>query len=177
MWNKQAKFTALVNALSADLYRYAWWLCRDRDLAQDLVQETFTRAWRAIDSLREEAAAKRWLITTLRREHARLYERIQPEFENIDMNELVSQLPGNDTSVEAMLLRGALGKLSATYREPLLLQVLWGYSSDEIAELLGISRSNVMTRLFRARQKLRDMLTGHMQPEQPDFGDKCHELP
>ncbi|MBI4006777.1 MAG: sigma-70 family RNA polymerase sigma factor [Gammaproteobacteria bacterium] len=177
MWNKQAKFTALVNALSTDLYRYAYWLCRDKDLAQDLVQETFTRAWRAIDSLREETAAKQWLITTLRREYARQFERLQPEFENIEVNDLVSQQTENDTSIEALLLRQALGKLSIKYREPLLLQVIWGYNCDEIAELLDITRSTVMTRLFRARHKLREMLTGHKQYEQIEFGAKCHELP
>ena len=66
MWAKQAKFTALVNAHAADLYRYAFWLCRDRHLADDLVQETFARAWRAFASLRDPDAAGRWLITTLR---------------------------------------------------------------------------------------------------------------
>lgn len=84
MWQKEARFTALVNALSGDLYRYAYWLCHHRDQAEDLVQETFARAWRAIDQLRDERAARRWLLVTLRREHARQYERWRPTSADID---------------------------------------------------------------------------------------------
>ena len=70
-----AQFDQTVRAYSADLYRYAWWLCRDRFTAEELVQETFARAWKNWDSLEDLAAAKPWLITILRNEHARLYER------------------------------------------------------------------------------------------------------
>ena len=58
------------------------------------------------------------------------------------------------------MLRRALAALPDEYREPLLLQVLGGYSSEEIAELLGIKAGAVMTRLSRARQKLRARLDG-----------------
>jgi len=81
--SKQRQFDALVRTLSGDLYRYAYWLCRDNALAQDLLQETFLRAWRSIDSLRESDAAKAWLVTILRREHARLYERKTPQVSDI----------------------------------------------------------------------------------------------
>lgn len=75
MWHKETQFTALVNALSPDLYRYAFWLCRHREHAEDLVQETFARAWRAIEDLKDDRAARAWLLVTLRREHARYFER------------------------------------------------------------------------------------------------------
>ena len=160
MRDKQTRFTALVNALSADLYRYAYWLCRDQDMAEDLVQETFARAWRSLDSLRDDKAAKSWLLTTLRREHARQYERTQPEFTDTDIGELVDPRPDYDTSTEAHVLRRALKRLPAEYREPLVLQVLGGYSCAEIAGMLDLTNGAVMTRLFRARQKLRRALKG-----------------
>ena len=75
--SRQRQFDALVRAHTGDLFRYAYWLCGDEALAQDLAQETFLRAWRSLDTLRDTAAAKAWLITILRREHARLYERKQ----------------------------------------------------------------------------------------------------
>ena len=61
MWNKKSRFTVIVEALSSDLYRYAYWLSGDKHTAEDLVQETFMRAWRALDSLRDEHSAKAWL--------------------------------------------------------------------------------------------------------------------
>lgn len=152
--SKQTRFEALVHALSADLYRYAFWLCRDRGRAEELVQETFLRAWRSLETLRDEKAAKGWLITILRREHARWYERYRPEMEHgLEPDTLAGK--SNSVPAEALAVRRTIADLSADYREPLLLQVLGGYTCEEIADLLGLSKGAVMTRVFRARQKLR----------------------
>ncbi|GJM04427.1 MAG: RNA polymerase sigma factor [marine bacterium B5-7] len=159
MWDKQSRFVALVKVYSDDLYRFAFWLCKDRDHADDLVQETMARAWRALDNLRDDKAAKSWLFTTLRRENARRFERIQPVLVDIDPDTIANKTHDYDTSTEAFALRQSLAKLSIEYREPLLLQVLAGYSCDEIAEALEISTAAVTTRLFRARQQLRQKLT------------------
>jgi RNA polymerase sigma-70 factor (ECF subfamily) len=67
------RFNELAEAYSTDLYRYAMWICHNDALAKDLVQETFLRAWRALDSLKDIGAAKSWLITILRREYARTF--------------------------------------------------------------------------------------------------------
>jgi RNA polymerase sigma-70 factor, ECF subfamily len=161
MSSRQAQFEALVRALSADLYRYAFWLCRDRALAEDLVQETFMRAWKAMDSLREAAAAKPWLITILRREHARLYERKAWQRTDLEPETLVDDGRGGpESGADAGVLRQALAELSPKYREPLLMQVLGGYSCQEIADALELTPQAVMTQLFRARQKLRAVLDG-----------------
>lgn len=153
-----ARFEAMVQAYSSDLFRYAYWLCRSRQVAEDLVQETFLRAWRFLDSLKDESKAKGWLITTLRREHARLYERIQPEFSEVDFETLPA--PAEDEDPRLPALRNAMHTLEPTYREPLVLQVVWGYSGEEIAELLDMPRATVNTRLFRARQQLRELFDG-----------------
>ena len=71
MMEKQKRYEALVRAFHADIYRYAYWLVKDKAVAEDIVQETFLRAWRSLDSLKDEKAAKSWLITILRRENAR----------------------------------------------------------------------------------------------------------
>ena len=158
MASADARFEAMVNAYSSDLYRYAYWLCRSRQLAEDLVQETFLRAWRFLDNLKDESKAKGWLITTLKREHARIYERYQPEFAEADFDAMPSK--ANDSSQDPQLqaLRAAITKLEDHYREPLVLQAMWGYSGEEIAEILDMPRATVNTRLFRARQQLKDIL-------------------
>ena len=149
----------LAEAYSTDLYRYGMWICGNDALAKDLVQETFLRAWRALDSLNDIAAAKSWLITILRREYARTFERKVPAFTDfekvviVDENELEP-----DERTERDLLRKGILKLESKYREPLLLQVVFGHSCAEISEQLGISKSAVMTQLFRAREKLRVQL-------------------
>lgn len=156
MGNAQTRFEALVNALGADLYRFAYWLCRDRARAEDLVQETFLRAWRSLDNLREEKSAKSWLITILRREHARGYERYTPEWQETELDEIPAD---GAPHMEVLHMRRELAALPEEYREPLLLQVLGGYNCDEIAAMLNLSTSAVMTRLFRARQKMRAALS------------------
>ncbi len=161
------RYEAMVRELSPDVYRYAFWLCRDRNLAEELVQETFLRAWKAFDSLQEQAAAKSWLFTIVRREHARHYERKQLDIvDDVDFGG-VEGGRGYDTSTEAFALRRALQRLPEDYREPLILQVIGGYTSEEIAERIGCKPGAVMTRLFRARQKLREMLEGDGELAEP----------
>ena len=155
MQKSQAKFEKLVNAVSSDLFRYAFMLCRNKAMAEDLVQETFMRAWRFLDSLRDEKKAKSWLMTTLRREFARQFERYQPYFDDVELE----QIAGGDTvNPEVWAVRRGLAKLSDKYREVLVLQVIGGYTGAEMAKMLELPRATVNTRLFRARQQLRDVL-------------------
>ena len=67
---------------------------------------------------------------------------------------------GYDTSAEAFSLRRALAALPEEYAEPLIMQVIGGYTAEEIAELLNLTQSAVNTRLFRARNKLKAALLG-----------------
>ena len=157
---RQQQFEALVRAHSGELYRYAYWLCGEGALAQDLVQETFLRAWRSLDSLRETVAAKAWLTTILRREHARLFERKPMPTTDLADLDLSDTGPGPERTGEDAVMRAAIGKLEPKYREPLVLQVLGGFSCAEIAQQLEISESAVMTQVFRARQKLKELLDG-----------------
>jgi len=107
------------------------------------------------------AAAKAWLITILRRENARRFERKQFDYD--DGAEQDSLPETNQTSAEQdcdnSSVRQHMAALAEEYREPLVLQVLGGFSSDEIATLLQLNVNTVNTRLFRARKLLRDSLT------------------
>lgn len=156
---RQARFNLLAESYGADLYRYAMWICRDDALAKDLVQETFLRAWKALDKLKETGAAKSWLITILRREYARTFERKVPKFTDVDAIEVPedNELAPDDRT-EITLLRRNIMNLPEKYREPLLMQVVMGLSCEEISLELEISKSAVMTQLFRAREQLKAQL-------------------
>ena len=95
---RTARFNELAEAYSTDLYRYAMWRCGNEALAKDLVQETFLRAWRALDSLQDVGKAKSWLITILRREYARTFERKVPKFTDVE-NVVVNQQECGDDPI------------------------------------------------------------------------------
>jgi RNA polymerase sigma-70 factor (ECF subfamily) len=156
--NRERRFNQLIATYMDDLYRYAYWLAGDGAVADDLVQDTLVRAWKAMDSLQDQKAVKGWLLTILRRENARRFERKRPQESEMPTEEIAAERKAYDTSTEAFVLRRALQQLPAEYREPLLLQVLHGYSQKEIAAHLGISVAGAGTRLFRAREKMRDLL-------------------
>jgi len=165
---KRERFHALCQSLRPDLLRFAFWLSRDLALAEDVVQEAMLRAWKAQDSLLDAAAAKPWLLTIIRREFARTFER--KRLVTVDIDELVAReeptlaaAQGDDLAE----LRAALFKLPEEYREPLVLQVLMGYSTAEIAAELNLSNAAVLTRLFRGRNQLR-ALCGEDTPMDPE---------
>ena len=163
----RTEFDTLVHALSAELFRYALGLCHNPDTAEDLVQETFLRGWRSRDDLRDTKAARAWLYTILRNEHARLYERQRPEIHDpCSLPEVAVR--GYDTSAEAFAMRRALARLEPDYRDPLLLQVIGGFSCKEIGSMLDLNTNTVLTRLFRARKALRERLSGQPQREAAD---------
>lgn len=156
--NRHRKYETLVTALLPQLYRYAYWLGQDHALAEDVVQEALLRAWRALDSLQDESKAKSWLLTIVRREHARQFEGLRPQFVDIDDIELAeTDLADEAHADDVAEMRRLMLKLRVEYREPLVLQIVLGCTCDEIAGLLDISRANVLTRLFRARRQLAEL--------------------
>jgi RNA polymerase sigma-70 factor (ECF subfamily) len=150
------RFNALCGSRRDGLLRFALWLSRDRALAEDVVQEALLRAWSNLDALVDDRAARTWLLTIVRRELARTYKRNR--FQTVDIAELVEfNDPALATPEERDLtdVRTAILELDEEYREPLVMQVLLGFSTLEIAAQLQINPATVLTRLFRAREKLR----------------------
>ena len=154
---RKQRFDRIVTVFYPDMYRYAAWLSRDKAIAEDVVQESLLRAWKSLDALRDDDAAKPWLLTIVRRENARHFERRRLETVDID-NLTASQAALLSEAPDEQLgeLREAIFELDDDYREPLVLQVLMGYTTSEIGEVMGLKQGAVLTRLHRARQKLRD---------------------
>jgi len=154
---RRRRFDSIVSVYHQDMYRFAAWLSRDKAIAEDVVQEALLRAWKSLDALRDEAAAKQWLLTIVRRENARYFERRRLETVDVDnltpsQEALLAEAP--DEQLDE--LREAIYGLDDDYREPLVLQVLMGYSTNEIAELMGLKQGAILTRLHRARLKLKE---------------------
>lgn len=160
------RFEALCLPYQADLYRFVFWLCRNRSLTEDVMQETLLRAWRSIGSLGDEKAVRPWLLTIARRELARTFER--KRLETVDLETVIesgeASLATRDTA-EVDEMRAAILQLEPGYREPLVLQVLLGYSTEEIATHMEISVPAVLTRLYRARHLLRKQMLGESVAE------------
>ncbi len=146
------RYEQVVGALRQDLYRYALWLSRDPQAAEDIVQESLLRAWRGFDSLEDMDKAKPWLVTIVRREFLRFKERQREE--TMDPV-IVAEIAEEEADPRVQELRTAIFGLEETYREPLALQVLMGHSTDEIAGIMGLNQGAVLTRLHRAREKLK----------------------
>jgi RNA polymerase sigma-70 factor (ECF subfamily) len=148
------RFEDLVRRHAADLYRYAFWLARERQQAEDVVQEALLRAWGGFPRLRDPTAAKSWMFSIVRNEYFRMKGRNPPMADVVSLDELAAP----DTGMAALEMRDALMSLPASYAEPLALQVLGGFSCAEIAGMLGTTEGATMTRLTRARQALRRLV-------------------
>jgi RNA polymerase sigma-70 factor (ECF subfamily) len=152
------------------LYGYAIVLTRNRTEAEDLVQETYVRALEAMHRLRENSNIKGWLFTILR---------------NLWFNELrkrrsapkIAEIDGEDNSADGLVgnskdsyeifagnediarVRRAIAELGVEFREIILLREFEELSYQVIAEVLHCPVGTVMSRLGRARAKLRGILT------------------
>lgn len=163
---RRKRFKQCIEPYRADVHRFLLWLCYDPTLTEDVLQETFLRAWRSLDKLQDDAAAKSWLLTIARRELARNFSGPQTQLINIDdLPELEHSSSENAEELDDM--RRAVRQLDVSYREPLILQIWFGYSTKEIAEHMELSQQAVLTRLFRGREKLRDLWEGNTGDDSP----------
>jgi RNA polymerase sigma-70 factor (ECF subfamily) len=161
------RFGELIVPHLTALYCTALRLAGKAQDAEDLVQETCLRAFRALDQLREPAAAKVWVFTVLRSVFLRRAEREVPGMTiSVDDPDTLAcaslELSClDDSSLRHAVLedvRDAVVRLPLLYREPILLAHVAGFSYREMAEILEVPVGTVMSRLFRARRLLRQML-------------------
>ena len=137
--------------------------------AEDLVQETCLRAFRALDQLKDPAAAKAWVFAVLRSVSLRHFEReagrIVAPVELSDALPLPQARSFTDVAADSPLQRARLEEVRAAtlrlprpYREAIVLAHVAGFSYREMSQILEIPIGTVMSRLFRARRLLRDAL-------------------
>jgi RNA polymerase sigma-70 factor, ECF subfamily len=156
------------------LYGYAVVLSRNSAEAEDLVQETCLRALRSIGQLRPDGNVKSWLFTILRNIWLNLvrHRRTVPEMAELDSDGSAAIEPVDGrkdphevyvSGIEREQVRGAIQQLPIEFREIIILREYEELSYQEIAVLLDCPPGTVMSRLARARSKLRDLLSDKLQ--------------
>jgi RNA polymerase sigma-70 factor (ECF subfamily) len=146
------------------IFRYVMSMVRDTAEAEDLTQETFLRAHRQRDSLRDEGAQTTWLYriaTHVCLDRLRQYARRSPKESETDLDDIdvaESDAPSLQQTLErddmSECVQGYLNRLSDSYRAVILLHDMHELTASEIAQLLGESLATVKIRLHRARRKL-----------------------
>ena len=149
-----------VVALVPRLRRYARALIRDRALADDLVQDTLERAWTKLHLYRRGTDLRAWLFTVMHNVYVN-QRRAERETVELDAAELEdAAAPSASDGLEIRDLERALHRLPDEQRKVLLLVALEEMSYDEAARTLGVPIGTVMSRLSRARERLRALMHG-----------------
>jgi RNA polymerase sigma-70 factor (ECF subfamily) len=148
------------------LYGYALTLTRNASEAEDLVQETYLRATGAANQPQPQSNLKAWLFVIMRNAWLNQVRHHQsgPRFVDIETNEQAEDARLNPHVVylrklEQEQVRTAIESLPDAYREIVVLRDIEGFTYQEIAMVLDCPAGTVMSRLGRARAKLRDSLS------------------
>ena len=142
------------------LRRYARALVGDRAAADDLVQDTLERAWAKLHLYRRGTDLRAWLFTVMHNVHV---NKVRATRATDQLDDEMPELAQRASQGDALMVRDldrAIGRLPAEQRSVLLLVTLEDMSYDEVARALGIPIGTVMSRLSRAREKLRAMMLG-----------------
>jgi RNA polymerase sigma-70 factor (ECF subfamily) len=174
-------FRILVQRHSRSVFRLAYRMLGNEADAEDVVQETFMRAYRQLDSYESRSAFNTWLyriaanyaldLLRARKRLAGRYATLQEEDEIDRFESVASAEPGQDRVLYGTQIRerldAALGELSDQERTAFLLRHFEGKSIDEIGDVLGTAASATKNSIFRAVRKLRAAL-------EPIVGDGFH---
>jgi RNA polymerase sigma-70 factor (ECF subfamily) len=172
----RAEFARLVDAYSGPIYRLALKMLNDSQDAEDVLQETFIKAYRALQTFEGRSSLSTWLYRIAVNEALMHLRQRKPDQVSIDAGRETEEGEGEPVqivdwralpeeellSVETrQVLDKAIQRLPATLRSVFLLRDIEGLSVRETAEALDVSESVVKTRLLRARLNLRDQLSAY----------------
>ena len=192
----QSEFESMAMPFMDQLYSHALRLTKNSSDAEDLVQETYLKGYRAFSSFEEGTNLRAWLFRILTNSFINNYRKKQRGFDEEDLDDLEdmylhrrlgsTQIPSLGMSAEDMLferlteeeIKDAVEELPTQYREVVLLADVQGFSYKEIADILDIPDGTVMSRLHRGRAKLqkdllefaskRGLITGLHQDRLPE---------
>lgn len=156
----QAEFNALVTDHAPALYRMAFRLIGDRHEAEDVVQETFRSAWTSRERYESGRGDRAWLASILRRRVVDRWRRRPREGMVTSGDTLDVEIQGENPLAGEYTdeMQAALARLPADLRETLLLVVVGELTHQETADLLNVPLGTVLSRVSRARARLREYL-------------------
>lgn len=159
--SKDELYDEIITTHYKDLLKYSIRLTSNHAVAEDILQEALIRAWTSIESLNDQTKVKSWMITIIRRENLRRIakEKINETDNYDDFEYLVYDDFDIENTLDKEFVFKNILELKACYREPLTLQIMFGYSVEEIAEKLNLNENTVSTRLFRAKALLEKKMT------------------
>jgi RNA polymerase sigma-70 factor, ECF subfamily len=155
-----AEFNGMVTDHGPAMYRLAYRLVGDRHEAEDLVQEAFRSAWKSRKLFRPEGGTRAWLSSILRRRVADHWRRPHPPATVADDHRLELQRPAEDPYRDELTdqMQRALDRLPQELKETLILVVIAELTHQEASEMLGVPLGTVLSRVSRARNRLREYL-------------------
>jgi RNA polymerase sigma-70 factor (ECF subfamily) len=157
---------------TADLYRIAYWLVRNREEAEDLVQETLSQAMRSFHRYERGTNCRAWMTRIMYNLNGKRLRKLGRLKLVEDTEEMIAETVAFEPSIERHLtddeVLGALKKIPDTFRQVVLLTDVEEFSYREVAEMLQIPAGTVMSRLHRGRKLLRIELAGFAR----DYGLK-----
>ena len=177
-----AAFEALVYRYERKIVAAACRLCGSREEGEDLAQETFIRAWRALAGYRGQASFGAWLTAILRNLWRDRLRKARAPQESIDEaiegeegqihKQIKDGAPGPETIAESdetsEVLSGMIQALKPEFREALILRDVQGFSYEEVAVITGTSLGTVKSRINRGRTLMKDMVLSY-QEHNPGF--------
>ena len=174
------------------LYNAAYRMARNAQDAEDLVQETYLKAYKYYDKFREGTNLKAWLFKILKNTFINSYRKkksrppqadfaaLEGSFESVISDESPQQTKDPEEELLEQVLdedvQRALQELSEDYRMVILLADLEGFAYKEIAEILDIPVGTVMSRLYRARRQLEDTLLQYAREHGYMRGIEPHKM-
>lgn len=157
---------------TADLYRIAYWLVRNREEAEDLVQETLSQAMRSFHRYERGTNCRAWMTRIMYNLNGKRLRKLGRLKLVEDTEEMIAETVAFEPSIERHLtddeVIGALKRIPDTFRQVVLLTDVEEFSYREVAEMLQIPAGTVMSRLHRGRKLLRIELAGFAR----DYGLK-----
>lgn len=150
-------FAEFVVETQFDVLRFCRWQCRGNVDVDDLVQETFVRAYRGLQNYSYGVSCRSWLLTIARNVCADHYRKISRDEKRLRALEIVSQLSNNFS--DAVEINELVDHLPIDFKEAFVLVRLMGLRYDEAAEILNCPRGTVQSRVARARQILVEQLS------------------